>query len=166
VANERQIPTLWDSWHRLKHIFSISEDTFPEIVFEHVVPEQMVHCIENLLNEASDVSTSFMIPESRVYVQASSPNAALMALSSGHIVGAFGITLPLLPMLTIYVDQPERFSIGYVSGYHWNPIAMAALMLLLRDIRQYLPETSISLMSDEFTVADQYTFDQVVGDYL
>lgn len=166
IDDIKKIPTLWDSWNRISYMFHRDVDDFPEIVFDQVNPDNIFQCLKVLLTSSRDVTTSFMLPESRQYVKAASPDAALSALASGQIVGAIGISLPVLPMITIYVDQPTRMSIAYMPGNHWTPISMAALFLLLHDVRWMLPESVITLIGDDFTVVDQYTFDQVFADYI
>jgi len=161
------MPTkLFATWGNLNSIYTKNDVEFVEIDLTNFSNQTQKRVIEYLFERAKEVQTSFIIPGTRVQIDAASPSAAAEALVKGRIVGAIGISIPALPMITIFVDAPGKISISYSPFDNWQPISVIALMDLLHRITEIEPRVNIGLDDKLFSGEQSQLFDDAFREFM
>lgn|GEM_PF-2415576 len=152
--------SLIDVWQRAAAYFIGQSEEAPEVIIQNLPPEAMRALLTHLMNRAREVTTQFTLRDTNIQVISPSPHMAAMALSRGHINGGMWLTLPPLPVLGFFVDQPESLSISFVRG-SWDAMSLTALFVLLRDIYFFAPHAIIRLDEFSYTIDERRAFDHV-----
>lgn len=161
-----KIPSLWDEWQQLAIFFKDDDADNFEIIFENIEAERLLTCVNTLIHQSTSCSFIFATVDTRMPVQVNSIQQALSGITINYIVGAIGISLPSLPMLTLYLDAPYRLSLAYAPGEHWNPIGLVAFFLLIVDFTQWFPLADISIASATLTSEQMQVFNEILAYYV
>lgn len=157
-----------DVWEELHSLFrkTIGYDDFPEVIVLSLTPGQLQTCVRYFITHAREVTTSFMLADTRDDVLAVSPEAAATALSEGFIIGAMSVDFPGLPSLGIFIDSPISFSISFIPGREWHYLSVLTLFELLREIRTMAPMSIFQLDNRHFNRKERKVFEVTLREYL
>jgi hypothetical protein len=162
---------LVDPWNKLHGLFEDEDENAPEITVTGVRGASMRACLTYLLRESRQLNVVFRLPQSGegvslVSVAAEALLDVLTDEENLELQAMFSMTLPALPTIGFYVDEPGRISISYTPGYDWNAMKLLALLELIRTLQRLAPDSRVNVDSYFFSVNDQMLFERVVQDYL
>lgn len=156
-----QIP---DFWETLQPVFEGRAEQLQEIDFINVSTGSMAQCLTYLLSRAKECTSRFMLRDTETEVMLSSPNAVVNYVLQDQVTMAMWLTLPAIPMLSVYVDVADAISFGYVRG-SWDAMAVLAFFDLLYEIKQLCPDATLRPSAYIYTRVERQLIMQFWQDY-
>ncbi|MEM9951125.1 MAG: hypothetical protein AAFV93_13520 [Chloroflexota bacterium] len=133
---------LRDFWIDLAPIFDGHSDDIQEIDLVNLTTGGMAEIVNYLLQHSKEGSTKFLIKGTDQQVLFASPEMVINYLLQGQVTMAMWLTLPALPMLSVYVDFADEISFGYVRG-EWNALAVLAFFNLIYELKGLCPQSQL-----------------------
>ncbi|MEO1646660.1 MAG: hypothetical protein AAFR67_15830, partial [Chloroflexota bacterium] len=113
---------------------------------------------------AKESNFRFQLAGTEMQVALASPHTVVNYVLQGQVTVAMWMTLPALPMVSIYVDYTDEISFGYVRGT-WNAMHVLAFFDLLYQLKQMAPGSRVRPNHDSFTTAERKRIMEVWQDY-
>lgn len=146
-----QIRDVWDELHPL---FEGEAKHINEIDLINLRAGSMSTCIMALFHRAKECSCRLKMQGTGIEVMLPSPQAVIHHVLQGQITVAMWLTLPVLPMLSVYIDNRNTISFGYVRGM-WNAMAVIAFFDLMYELIQLAPHSQLSPSKYTFTQSER-----------
>ena len=131
-----------DFWSDLEPIFDGDSDEIQEIDLANLRAGCMAQCVHYLLRRSKECSTKFQLKGTEQQVLFASPDMVVNYLLQGQVTMAMWLTLPALPMLSVYVDFIDEISFGYVRGT-WDAMAVLTFFDLMYDLKDLCPQSQL-----------------------
>ncbi|MGB7341305.1 MAG: hypothetical protein WBC91_20585 [Phototrophicaceae bacterium] len=156
-----QIPDFWDD---LQPVFEGRAEQLQEIDLVNISKGSMAQCIYYLLTRAKECNSKFMLRDNKTQVMLPSPTTVIDYVLQGQVTMAMWITLPAIPMLSVYIDFTDEISFGYVRG-SWDAMAVLAFFDMLYEIKQLCPHSVIRPSTYTYTVQERNAIKHFWKDY-
>lgn len=146
-----------DAWDELRPMFEGSPDKDADIYMLDMPPEALTACLQLVMARSRECTTFFFDKGTRTRTTLPHMTVALDQLSRGQLLGGLWLTLPLLPDMGFFVQEPRVLTINYSFG-GWSPLSVLVLLNLLHDLKAVSPQADFYLDATCFKQEDQRRF--------
>ena len=153
-----------DIWADLGSLFQGQSERINEIELTNIKRGSMSLCLYHIMHIAKESNFRFTLTGKNMQVMLPSPHTVVNYVLQGQVSVAMWITLPALPMVSIYVDYTDEISFGYVRGT-WNAMDVLAFFDLLYELKNMAPGSRVRPNHDSFTPAERNRILEVWQDY-
>lgn len=153
-----------DFWQDLEPIFGGESEEIQEIDLVNLSAGCLAQCVHVLLHSAKEGSAKFQLKATDQQVLFRSPEMVINYLLQGQVTMAMWLTLPALPMLSVYIDFVDEISFGYVRG-SWNAMHVLAFFDLMYDLNRMCPQAKLRPSIYTYSSDERETIMQFWQDY-
>lgn len=153
-----------DVWAELGPLFVGQSDSISEIGLTHIKRGSMSVCLYYLMTVAHECNFRFMLTGTDVQVRLSSPHAVVNYVLQGQVSLTMWMTLPGLPMISLFIDYTDEISFGYVRG-SWNAMEVLAFFDLIYELKHMAPGSQVRPSRKSFSASERKRIMEVWRDY-
>lgn len=153
-----------DAWNELHTMFEGPADKDADIYMLDVPPDDLTACLQLVLGRSRECTTFFYESASRTRVTLPRMTTAMEQLSQGVLIGGMWLTMPLLPGMGFFVQEPRVLTINYSFGV-WSALSVLALLDLLHELKAISPRANFYLDGTCFNQKDQRRFQATWREY-
>lgn len=143
-----------DFWEDLHFLFEGESERIQEIDLINLKAGSMAECLHYLFSRAKECNCRFVLPGTETPIHLQSPQAVVNHVLQGQVSIVMWVSLPAIPMLSVFVDYTDEISFGYVRG-SWNALTVLAFFDLIYELSQMSPGANIRPSNHTFSPVER-----------
>ncbi len=139
-----------DFWNELQPLFKGESEQIQEVDLINLKAGSMAQCLNYLFSHSKSCNCRSVLRGTDTSVTLESPHSVVNYVLQKHVSVAMWVSLPALPMLSVFVDYDDEISFGYVRGM-WDAVSVLAFFDLIYELKHMSPGSKIRPSVHTFT---------------